>query len=120
MTRRASSGTRTGLPGVVLGDGPEPSRTLLVVADRLVQVLAIEVRPVHRREVQLAVRGLPEEEVADALLAAGPDDQVGIRHVGVVQPPRDRLRRELLAPQAPASWSAINRFTASTTSTRPP
>ena len=33
-------------------------------------------------EHQLGISGLPEQEVAEAFFAAGPDHQIGIRHVG--------------------------------------
>ena len=37
-----------------------------------------EVRPVDVAEVELRVRRLPEQEAGEALLPAGPDDQVRI------------------------------------------
>ena len=37
------------------------------------------------REVQLGVGALPEQEVRQALLAAGADDQLGVAHVGRVE-----------------------------------
>lgn len=36
-----------------------------------------EIRPERAGEVELRVGGLPEQEVAGPLYAAGPDDQVG-------------------------------------------
>src|SRR6202035_1076200 len=45
--------------------------------------------PVGVAEVELGVHGLPEQEVGYALLAAGPDDQVGVGLPGRVQVPGD-------------------------------
>src|SRR5919201_2071187 len=73
------------LLGVVVGYPTEGAGPFLVVADRLEQMLPVEVRPQHGREVQLRVGGLPEQEVRDPLLAGGPDDEVGVRHVRVVE-----------------------------------
>ena len=50
-----------------------------VGAQGAVQFGGVQVGPEGRGVVVLAVGGLPEEEVADALFAAGADDQVGIR-----------------------------------------
>ena len=44
-----------------------------------------EVGPQHVGEVELGVRRLPDQEVADALLATGADEQVEIGQVGRVQ-----------------------------------
>ena len=65
MSRGGTPGRalRRWLARVVLGDLAETPRPLLEVADRLVQLLAVEVRPEHRREPQLAVRRLPQKEV---------------------------------------------------------
>jgi hypothetical protein len=38
------------------------------------QRIGVEVGPVHVGEVELGVRQSPEQEVADPLLAAGPDE----------------------------------------------
>src|SRR5881628_1761301 len=76
----------------VLVDAPEPPIALLEIAEGLEEVLLVEVRPVHRGEPQLRVRGLPQEEVRDAVLASRPDQQVEVRHVRVVQAGGDRIR----------------------------
>src|SRR5512134_458919 len=96
---RVRADRRASVAGLV--DPAEAPGPLLEVPDRLVEVLAVEVRPENRREVQLRVRGLPQQEVAEALLAAGADDQVGVGHVGVVQAAADRLGPQLL-PLQPA------------------
>src|SRR6185295_4388318 len=44
-----------------------------------------EVRPEHIAHVQLGVGRLPDEEVREALLAAGPDHEVRVRQAGRVQ-----------------------------------
>src|ERR1700682_747837 len=49
--------------------------------DRLDQVLLAEIRPQRLGEVKLRVRGLPDKEVGDALLAGGADDQFRIEKV---------------------------------------
>jgi hypothetical protein len=43
-----------------------------------------EIRPHHRPEEQLRIRALPQEEVAEALLASGPDQEIDVgRRVSV-------------------------------------
>src|SRR5271170_2522432 len=50
------------------------------LGDRLFQVFLAEIRPQRVDEHQLGVGTLPQHEIADALLAAGADQQVGIGH----------------------------------------
>src|SRR5215212_9434856 len=50
--------------------------------DRGVELALVEIRPQRVAEVQLGVREVPQQEVADALLAAGADQQIGIRQAG--------------------------------------
>src|SRR4051812_45109012 len=52
------------------------------------QVAAVHVGPQHVEEHHLGVRRLPQQEVARALLAGGAQEQVDVRHVGLVQVPR--------------------------------
>src|SRR6202008_701216 len=47
--------------------------------ERLLEILHAEVRPQARGEVQLRVSHLPEQKVAQALLAAGADQEVDVR-----------------------------------------
>src|SRR5690348_9547319 len=61
------------------------------VAQGLFEIAFGEIGPQRRREHQLGVGGLPEQEVADALLAAGADEQVGIGDAGGEQPCRERV-----------------------------
>src|SRR2546428_1446727 len=59
-------------------------------AQGLVEILHLEVRPEHRRRPHLGIRDLPQQKVRDAQLAAGADEQVGIRMLRRVQTARDR------------------------------
>src|SRR5712692_6501393 len=52
---------------------------------------AIEIGPIDRHEDELAVGRLPHQEVRQALLAAGADDQIGIGHVGRIEIETKRL-----------------------------
>src|SRR6185437_4162317 len=54
----------------------------VIVAQRLLEIGLAEVGPQRLREDELGIGGLPQQEIADALLAAGADDEVGIGHVG--------------------------------------
>ena len=93
-----------------------PKRRLRFWKSRIAsnRCLAVEVRPEHRREPELRVGGLPQQEVGGALLAAGADQQVGVGHVGVVEAARDLLLVDLLDPRsAPRRGRAISCFTAS-------
>src|SRR5712691_10793457 len=51
----------------------------VVIRDRGLEVIDIEVRPQRLRDEHLRVGGLPEQEVAHAALACGPDDEVRVR-----------------------------------------
>ena len=59
----------------------EPAKASMaprVFLERLVQLRLAEVRPERGRHDELGVGDLPEEEVAHAHLAAGPDEEVGV------------------------------------------
>ena len=56
-----------------------------VLGQRLVERRLVEVRPQLVAEVQLGVGALPEQEVADAQLARGADQQLGVVHLRGVQ-----------------------------------
>src|SRR5687767_3108329 len=76
--------------------------TPLIFVDRLKEMLTPEVRPQHGRDVKFGVGELPEQEVADPLLARGPDQQVGIgqrRRVELARERRfiNRIRLQLAA-----------------------
>src|SRR3954454_14106120 len=64
---------------------PEPAPARRVLLERRLEGLAREVRPQLVAEHELRVRALPQQVVARALLPRGPDDQVGIVHLGRVE-----------------------------------
>jgi hypothetical protein len=55
--------------------------TATELIDRLPKVFRAEIRPELGREEEFSVRGLPEQEVADAMFAGRTDDEIGIRKV---------------------------------------
>src|SRR5688572_24103255 len=88
------------------GDATEAPLALLEEGERL-QILALaELRPHALADVDLGVRELPEEEVADAHLAAGADEEVRVGDARRAQVLRDGAggdapRVELAALDAP-------------------
>src|SRR6185295_1582971 len=62
-------------PSIGAAETPAP---VLEVMDRLVEVLSAKVRPECVGDPEFGVCGLPEEEVRDAKLAAGPNQQVRV------------------------------------------
>src|SRR5687768_8634015 len=60
-------------------DGAESAVTTRVFLQRLVEGALVEVRPQTVDEMQLGVCALPEEEIAQALLATGADQEVDLR-----------------------------------------
>src|SRR6266571_5782962 len=75
----------------LLAGAPEAALALLVPSDRRVELLGVEVRPQRRGEIQLGIGKLPEQEITDALLATGANEQ--IRFGRVVE---RQMRSELL------------------------
>ena len=71
--------------GGALGEASEAAFAALVVGDGFEEVDAAEVGPEAIGDEDLGVGDLPEEEVGDALLAGGADDEVGVRHVRGVE-----------------------------------
>ena len=69
-----------------------------VFGQRGVELGGIEVRPEAIGEVELGVCRLPDQEVADALLAAGANEQVEFRQVGRVEARADVLLVDLGRP----------------------
>ena len=53
---------------------------LLVVFEYLVKLFLAEIRPVGGRDIYFSIGDLPQQEIADAHLPAGPDQQVRIRY----------------------------------------
>ncbi len=66
-------------------EAAEAAFALLVVVDGFEQVDAAEVGPKAVGDEDFGVGDLPEEEVGDALLAGGADDEVGVGHVRGVE-----------------------------------
>src|SRR5688572_1190661 len=76
---RAGTSSARGYAGDTLGGAqllaraPEAALTLLVRADRRLEGRGIEIRPQRFGEIELGVGELPQQKVADALLAARAD-----------------------------------------------
>src|SRR5687767_7899215 len=51
-------------------------------SERRLEMRQVEIRPQGLGHVQLGVGEIPKQEIADAMIAAGADEQVGIAHVG--------------------------------------
>src|SRR3954451_4048759 len=81
-------------------DAPESAVAALELEDGLGEVVAAEVGPQDVGEDQLAIGQLPEKEVGDAVLARGADDEVGVRHLGVVEVPANGLLVDVAGPGA--------------------
>src|SRR5687768_359960 len=75
---------------------PRPTEIFL---NRRIEIVLVEIRPLALEEDELGIGALPEQEVRDALLAAGADQQIGIRHVRGQQETRESLFVELIRPQ---------------------
>src|SRR5258707_8402912 len=65
----------------LLAGAPEAALPLAIPGDRRVELLGVEVRPQRRGEIQFGIRKLPKQEIADALLAAGANEQIGFWRV---------------------------------------
>jgi hypothetical protein len=90
------------LVGEGLAQAAEAALALLVVLDGLQQVDAAEVGPEAVGDEDLRVGDLPQQEVRDALLARGADDQVGVGHVPRVEVVGDVVLVE--ARSRPSTW----------------
>ena len=80
---------------------------MLVLGDGGSEMRLVKIRPVDLTEVQLCIRDLPQQEVADPLLSAGADQQIGIGKTGRVQvAPHDgfvnRLGDDMATGQVPS------------------
>src|SRR5580658_7762111 len=73
----------------------------VIVAERVFEVALAEIGPHGAGEDELGVSGLPEQEVADALLAAGADDEIGVGHVGGEEMMREEILVDGLGRQRP-------------------
>src|SRR5699024_1444766 len=67
----------------------------LIDAYRTQKIDAAEGRPQHVAEVEFAVGRLPQQKTGKALLAAGADDEIRIRHAFGVQVMADVTRLEV-------------------------
>ena len=66
----------------LFGGLAEAAFATLVVDDGAVEFFAAEVGPERVAEVEFRVGRLPEQVVAESLLATGADEQVGVGHEG--------------------------------------
>ena len=80
----------------------------------------VEIRPQRVAEIQLGVSEVPQQEIADAMIAAGADEEVGIRRLAELQLAREALLVDVLGGNAPLAASAARRRAACTMSQRPP
>ena len=114
-------------------EAAEAALAALVVGDGFEQMDAAKVGPEAVGDEDLGVGDLPEQEVGDALLAAGADDEVGVGHVrGVEGAAMLDSSSESSAPaprrsstEQPRVWASVARSvrilrTASTISERAP
>src|SRR4029079_2076035 len=88
-TRTTADSARSRISGPGSSSAPEAPRAARVLEERVVECLRPEVRPQDVAEHELRVGALPDQEVADPLLAARPDEEVGGRHPRGVQGVRD-------------------------------
>src|SRR5688572_16897179 len=65
------------------------------LADGGLELLAAEIGPVAVDEHELSIGRLPEKEIGQPHLAAGADEQVGIRQPGGVELAGEALRRDI-------------------------
>src|SRR5262245_14381988 len=101
-TRR--TGTRTRAESARVRSTPSlptvPARPPCELEQRGVERVGTEVGPQAVGEHELRVGRLPDEEVADPLLAAGPDDEVGVGQAARVQGLADRPLVDVLGRDA--------------------
>src|SRR5687767_7455159 len=65
----------------LLAGATEAPLALPVGSKRLVERCGVEIGPQRGGEMQLAIRELPEQEIADTLLAAGADEKIRFRRI---------------------------------------
>src|SRR5712672_3441585 len=71
-----------------------------VIGNRLLEIGAPETRPQRLSEDEFGISALPQQEIADALLAAGADQEVGIGQIGGEQMRRDLLLVDCIERQS--------------------
>src|ERR1051325_3488577 len=79
----------------LLAGASEPPLPAAIPHERLVERLGVEVGPQPLGEEQLRIRKLPEQEIADALLAAGADEQIRLGRIS-----HREIRRKMLLADA--------------------
>ena len=107
------------VPGLVR-ETAEPSRSRRVVSHRRVQVRAPKSGHSTSGDVDLGVRDLPEQEVADPALAGGADEQVRLGYAGGVQAGLERLLVDGVGVQFSPDRTRAIVLAASTISAREP
>ena len=69
--------------------------------ERFGEIFGPEIRPHPFGEIQFGVSALPEQEVGQSLLAAGPDDEIDVAKFGFAgDQPREAGAREFVRPAA--------------------
>src|ERR1700761_5544499 len=104
-TRWSSMGSSSALGDLVAG----PAKAAFaagVVIDRALQTDLIEVRPQGFGEIQLGIGQLPQQEIADAELAAGTDEQIQRRQVRQGHPMAEQGFVDIVR----ADFTACDRF----------
>src|SRR5262245_4152164 len=93
----------------LIRDATEATLTLLEVGEGLQVFARAEIRPERLGNVELRVRCLPQEEVAEPHLAARPDEEVGIRDAPRPEVAGHRRGRDLLGLELAAAHAARDR-----------
>ena len=114
--RGRGAGSRTGWR-LDRSPAAEAAAAARVLVERVLEVARAEVGPELVDEDELGVGELPEQEVRDAQLAGGADEQVGVGQLGRVEVGGERRSRRSRRGSTPLSTS---RRAASTISARPP
>ena len=84
QAQRFGFATQPSVPALKTSRRDDPTEApvaLLEILHRPGEVRGAEVRPHHGREAQFRVGTFPEQEIAEALFAAGADQQIDVRHV---------------------------------------
>src|SRR5919202_4861461 len=105
---RRSSGSRTTalrtrwtrLPGAgrLIGKTAETALAPFKGLNCLHKFGRIKVGPIGRRRIIFAVGSLPDQKVRETELAAGPHDQIGVRHAAGIKMLRKGLLGDILGP----------------------
>ena len=69
---------------------------MLEIYDCIEEGRLVEIGPEERREIEFAISDLPEEEIADTLLAASSDEEIGVGHRSSVKILSDSRFRDIL------------------------